>query len=125
MHDLSDRFRVVSGLGLVRIPSAFPHCYQWFLISFDNMCVSGAGHKNGCFNQLFTCKVRLQPPALAPGMSIIDKSEKVGGETALLMALFVISAQGRSRTQAGRGAQLTKRIVLILICRHFFIIIIT
>lgn len=81
VRDLSDRFRVVSGLGLLRICSVL-HCYQWFLISSDNMCVSGAGHKNDCFNQLLTCKVRLQPPALAPGTSVTDICQRVRGNNA-------------------------------------------
>lgn len=80
------------------------------------MCVSEAGHKNGCFNQLLTCKVSLQPPALAPEIPMTDISERGGRrDSVLLMALFVASPQPRNRTWAGRGAQLAKRIVLVFI----------
>lgn len=91
MRDLPDRFRVVSSLGLLRIYSPFLHCYQWFLNSSDNMCVSGAAHKNGCFNQLLTCKVRLQPPALAPGTSMTDISERVRVEEQQVFLMTLLS----------------------------------
>lgn len=57
----------------------------------DNMCMSGAGHKNGCFNQLLTCKVKLQPPALAPGISMTDISERVRGAEQQVFPMTLLS----------------------------------
>ena len=61
MRDLSDRFRVVSVLGFLRIHSTFSHYYQWFPVSPDNMCMSEADHKNWLFNQLLACNQATAP----------------------------------------------------------------
>lgn len=76
VRDLSDRFEVVSSLRILGIQSAFSHCYQGFLMSSDIVCMSEVGHKNDSFNQLLARKVRLQPPALAPGTPVPDISER-------------------------------------------------
>ena len=110
MRDLSDRFRVVSVLGFLRIHSAFSHYYQWFPVSPDNMCMSEADHKTGCLISLWHA-VRLQPPALASGYQRLTFQK---GQGVRLSSLPVMSASSRIRTQTGGGAQLTNKIVFIL-----------